>query len=114
MAWHLTIMGKTLPQRKLAYSLDEAAAILGASRHTLWRFTRSGQLRVARIGHRTVRVTEEAIMDFLRARETRAVRPPVRVARNRAGKLASGLTVLRKAKGGEVTFENGRRSLQTA
>jgi len=55
---------------KPAYTLDETARLLGVSRATVNRWIRSGDLRVSRLGHRTVRVTEEAIRDLLRARET--------------------------------------------
>ena len=55
---------------KPAYTLDEAAELLGVSRGYIGRLVRAGKLRVARIGQRTVRVTDEAIRDFLRAHET--------------------------------------------
>jgi excisionase family DNA binding protein len=55
---------------KPAYTLDETAGLLGVSRATVNRWIRSGDLRVSRLGHRTVRVTEEAIKDLLRAKET--------------------------------------------
>jgi len=54
---------------KPAYTLDETAALLGVSRDYLGRLVRAVRLRVARIGHRTVRVTDEAIRDFLRSTE---------------------------------------------
>ena len=44
--------------------------MLGVSRSYLGKLVRDGKLRVARIGQRTVRVTDEAIRDFLRAHET--------------------------------------------
>lgn len=53
-----------------AYTLDEAAQLLGVSRATIGRLVRAGKLRVARIGQRTVRVTDEALRDFLRDHET--------------------------------------------
>jgi excisionase family DNA binding protein len=59
-----------LPQGlKPAYTLNETAALLGVSRATINRLIRAGRLRVARIGWRTVRVTDEAVRDFLRANE---------------------------------------------
>lgn len=59
-----------VPQaNKPAYTLNETAAMLGVSRDYLGRLVRAGKLRVARIGHRTVRVTGEAIRDFLRTTE---------------------------------------------
>ena len=54
---------------KVAYTLNETAALLGVSRPTVNRLIRARRLRVARIGHRTVRVTDEAIRDFLRSTE---------------------------------------------
>lgn len=65
-------MQKQPPQSKLVYTLDETAQLLNVSRQTLWKFTSSGDLRTARLGHRCIRVTQEALMDFLRARETKA------------------------------------------
>ena len=53
-----------------AYTLGEAAELLGVSRSYLGKLVRDRKLRVARIGQRTVRVTDEAIRDFLRAHET--------------------------------------------
>ena len=55
---------------KPAYTLDETARLLGVSRATVNRWIRGGDLRVSRLGHRTVRVMEEAIKDLLRAKET--------------------------------------------
>jgi excisionase family DNA binding protein len=49
--------------------LDEVAEVLGVSRATVNRFIRQGELRVARLGWSTARVTHEALMDFLRERE---------------------------------------------
>jgi PAS domain S-box-containing protein/excisionase family DNA binding protein len=39
------------------YSIAEAAALLGVSRVTIWRWIATGRLPAARLGHRTVRVT---------------------------------------------------------
>ena len=55
---------------KPAYTLDETARLLGVSRATVNRWIRSGDLRVSRLGWRTVRVTHDAINDLLRARES--------------------------------------------
>lgn len=57
-----------IPDRP-AYSLDEAAELLGVSRAYVNRLIRARRLRVARIGQRTVRVTDEALRDFLRSQE---------------------------------------------
>lgn len=58
----------TMPN-KPAYKLEEAAELLGVSRAYIGRLVRAGKLRVARIGQRTVRVTDEALRDFLRSQE---------------------------------------------
>ena len=55
---------------KPAYTLNEAAELLGVSRSYLGKLVRDGKLRVARIGQRTVRVTDRAIRDFLQEHET--------------------------------------------
>ena len=60
-----------LPLAKLAYSLDETAQVLGISRATVGRLVRSGALRASDLGHRTVRISEEAIRDLLRSHERR-------------------------------------------
>src|SRR5947207_5390603 len=41
------------------YSLSQAAALLGVSRMSIWRWVRAGRLPVARLGHRTVRIRRE-------------------------------------------------------
>lgn len=58
----------TMPEKPV-YTLDEAAELLGVSRAYVNRLVRARRLRVARIGQRTVRVTDEALRDFLRAQE---------------------------------------------
>ncbi len=57
---------------KVAYTLDEVAGVLGVSRATVNRLIRAGELRVSRLGWRTVRVTHEALMDYLRSKEERS------------------------------------------
>src|ERR671925_395490 len=41
------------------YSISQAAALLGVSRVTIWRWVRAGRLLVWRLGHRTVRIKRE-------------------------------------------------------
>lgn len=53
------------------YSLDEVAKRLGVHRATVSRYISRGDLRVVRLGHRTVRVTREAFMDFVHQHEAR-------------------------------------------
>src|SRR5215212_8566453 len=38
------------------YNISQAAALLGVSRVTIWRWIRDGRLPVARLGHRTTRI----------------------------------------------------------
>ena len=57
---------------KVAYTLNETAEVLGVSRATVNRLIRSGELRVSRLGWRTVRVTHEALLDLLRSKEQAA------------------------------------------
>jgi excisionase family DNA binding protein len=54
---------------KPAYTLDEIAEVLSVSRAYVNQLVRDGKLRVARIGHRTIRVSHEALTDFLREHE---------------------------------------------
>ncbi len=52
------------------FSISEAAARLGVSRMTIWRWVRAGRLPVARLGHRTARIRLEDLdrmMDGTRA-----------------------------------------------
>lgn len=80
-----------VPQvNKPAYTLNETAAILGVSRDYLGRLVRAGKLRVARIGHRTVRVTDEAIRDFLRSTEETGGVPRSGGTRKRLSPVRSG------------------------
>ncbi|TMB94096.1 MAG: helix-turn-helix domain-containing protein [Chloroflexi bacterium] len=57
------------PGIKPAYTIAEVARLLDVHPGTVNRFIRRGELRVSRLGHRTIRVTYEALMDFLRAHE---------------------------------------------
>lgn len=43
--------------------------MLGLHRATVSGFISKGELRALRLGHRTVRVTHEALIDFLRSKE---------------------------------------------
>lgn len=60
------------PGTKPAYTIAEVASLLHVHRTTVSGFIKSGELRVARLGHRTIRITHEALMDFLRSREETA------------------------------------------
>jgi len=55
------------------YTLDQVAELLGVSVPTVRRFVKSGHLRAARLGWRTLRFSDEAVRDFLRGMETGGV-----------------------------------------
>src|SRR5258708_3458020 len=48
------------------YSIAEVAALLGVSRVSVWRWIRSGRLPVSRLGHRTVRVKRDDLLQIVR------------------------------------------------
>src|SRR5215210_4127619 len=50
------------------YSISQAAALLGVSRMTIWRWVRAGRLPVARLGHRTSRIRREDLDALLAER----------------------------------------------
>jgi PAS domain S-box-containing protein/excisionase family DNA binding protein len=60
------------------YSVSQAAAVLGVSRMSIWRWVRAGGLPVARFGHRTARIRREDLDRFVLASRLRVV--PDRVA----------------------------------
>jgi excisionase family DNA binding protein len=60
------------PPAKAAYSVEEVAELLGIHRVTVSHLINRGELRAARLGHRTVRVTHQALMEFLRKKEEEA------------------------------------------
>jgi excisionase family DNA binding protein len=47
------------------YNISQAAALLGVSRVTIWRWIRAGRLPVARLGHRTTRIKREDLERLL-------------------------------------------------
>ncbi len=47
------------PQRRLALSIDEAAAALGLSASSIWKWIALGQLRAVKLGGRTLITAEE-------------------------------------------------------
>ncbi len=61
--------------RKAVYTLDEVAELLCVSRSMVSRLVRAGRLRVARLGQRTARVTDEALSAFLEAQESTGPAP---------------------------------------
>ncbi|MHB8619859.1 MAG: ATP-binding protein, partial [Chloroflexota bacterium] len=48
------------------YNISQAAALLGVSRVSIWRWIRDGDLEAARLGHRTTRIKREDLEGFLR------------------------------------------------
>ena len=76
----------SLPPPKPFYSIEEVADLLGLHRATVSAYIGRRELRAARLGHRTVRITHEALMDFLRQKETetRAALPLRRTKRGKA------------------------------
>jgi len=59
-----------VPTAKPFYSIEEIVALLSLHRATVSGFISRGELRAARLGHRTVRVTHEALLDFLKSKES--------------------------------------------
>ena len=47
------------------YNISQAAALLGVSRVTLWRWIRAGRLPVTRLGHRTARIKHDDLERLL-------------------------------------------------
>src|SRR5438093_6838452 len=57
------------------YNISEAAALLGVSRVSIWRWIRAGQLPAARLGHRTIRIKRgdlEQLLEQVRSAGSRA------------------------------------------
>src|SRR5438874_12307782 len=54
------------------YSISEVAAMLGVSRVSVWRWISSGRLPVSRLGHRTVRVKRDDLLQIVRPSRTGA------------------------------------------
>src|SRR5437870_13302280 len=71
---------KTLSQEAGAsrtyYSIAEVAAMLGVSRVSVWRWISSGRLPVTRLGHRTVRVKRDDLLQIVRPSRTGSVATP--------------------------------------
>ncbi len=47
------------------YSVSQAAAFLGVSRVSIWRWISSGQLAASRLGHRTTRIKHDDLQAFM-------------------------------------------------
>src|SRR3982074_3484698 len=72
---------KTLSQEAGAsrpyYSIAEVAAMLGVSRVSVWRWISSGRLPVSRLGHRTVRVKRDDLLQIVRPSRQEGPPPPM-------------------------------------
>jgi excisionase family DNA binding protein len=58
---------------RLAYSVDEAAAVLGVARETIYELIRSGELRSRKAGSRRI-IGRHHLLEFLDGGEPRADR----------------------------------------
>jgi PAS domain S-box-containing protein/excisionase family DNA binding protein len=56
------------------YNISQAAALLGVSRMSIWRWIRAGRLPVLRLGHRISRIRREDLEQFLAGGEAAASR----------------------------------------
>src|SRR5216683_1618171 len=72
---------KTLSQEagpsRTYYSIAEVAAMLGVSRVSVWRWISSGRLPVSRLGHRTVRVKRDDLLQIVRPSRKGSTPPPM-------------------------------------
>jgi len=57
------------------YNIAQAAALLGVSRMSIWRWIRAGRLPVARLGHRTSRIRREDLESLLAERGSATSQP---------------------------------------
>ena len=62
------------------YSIAEVAAMLGVSRVSVWRWISSGRLPVSRLGHRTVRVKRDDLLQIVRPSRTGTAPTPLPAA----------------------------------
>src|ERR1700716_1232266 len=59
------------------YSIAEVAALLGVSRVSVWRWISSGRLPASRLGHRTVRVKRDDLLQIVRPSRQEGPPPPM-------------------------------------
>ena len=62
----LKILSQEAGSSRTYYSIAEVAALLGVSRVSVWRWISSGRLPVSRLGHRTVRVKRDDLLQIVR------------------------------------------------
>src|SRR5438067_12906818 len=70
------------------YSISQAAALLGVSRVSIWRWIRAGHLPVARLGQRTIRIKRQDLERLLG--EGRAASPQTQVFQGQGVGTADG------------------------
>jgi excisionase family DNA binding protein len=58
------------PGERLAYTIDEAVKITRVGRSVIYKFIKSGELPIVKVGKRTL-IRRAAIEEFLRGRERR-------------------------------------------
>jgi excisionase family DNA binding protein len=68
-AFHPIVSEQHATDRPEFYSVSEAAALLGVSRMTVWRWISAGTLRASRLGQRISRISREDLDRFLLARK---------------------------------------------
>src|ERR1700716_2769225 len=62
----LKVLSQEAGSSRTYYSIGEVAALLGVSRVSVWRWISAGRLPVTRLGHRTVRVTRDDLLQIAR------------------------------------------------
>lgn len=87
------------------YTVQQAAAALGISRVTVWRWIRAGHLPAARLGHRTVRIRRDDVERLLVA--IGPTGPRSWIGRKRAAEDAAGDAAEDAAARGEAGGEPG-------
>ncbi len=61
-------MARTATDGRRYYSISQAAAVIGVSRVSMWRWINAGQIPVARLGHRTARILAEDLDRLIQQR----------------------------------------------
>ncbi|HET6317865.1 MAG TPA: MEDS domain-containing protein, partial [Chloroflexota bacterium] len=61
-------MARTAADGRRYYSISQAAAAVGVSRVSMWRWINAGQIPVARLGHRTARILAEDLDQLIQQR----------------------------------------------
>jgi excisionase family DNA binding protein len=72
------------------YSISQAAAVLGVSRVTIWRWVSAGHMPVSRLGHRTVRIHRDDIDRLVEQRLTSHTAAALKLPSSDCGQIATG------------------------